>query len=195
MTVSEWVELASYEVIEIIALKSKSHVIVESVILPPYQKMVKVMLDDKAEQEINKIPLSNYNIQRRIIDFSDNIEQNVMAKLKNCQFTLQINESTDISNHAQLIAFARVIDEGVIINQFLCCKNLPSTAKGQDVFDILTTHRKKHGLSWDSWVGTCTDRARSMVGSIKGLYLSWKNTILLLCELTLFLYGKCWLQR
>jgi len=183
------------------------------------------MFDDKAEQEISKIPVSNYTIQRRIIDFSDNIEQNVIAKLKNCQFTLQINESTDISNHAQFIAFARVIDEGVIINQYLCCKNLPSTTKGQDVFDILTTHLKKHGLSWDScvetgaelggcqggplppqnfawppsgppnenvWlrpcVGICTDRAPSMVGSIKGLYLSWKNTILLLCELTVFFY-------
>jgi len=51
----------------------------------------KVMLDDKAEQEISTILLSNYTIQRRIIDFSDNIEQNLMAKLKNCQFTLQIN--------------------------------------------------------------------------------------------------------
>jgi len=105
--------------------------------------MVKVMLDDKAEQEISKIPLSKYTIQRRIIDFSDNIEQNVMAKLKNCQFTLQINESTDISNHAQLIAFARVIDdEGVIINQFLCCKNLPSTTKGQDVWHSYNSPQK-----------------------------------------------------
>jgi len=44
-------------------------------------KMVKVTLGDKAEQEISKIPLSNYTIQRRIIDLSDNIEQSLMAKL------------------------------------------------------------------------------------------------------------------
>jgi len=37
-----------------------------------------------------------------------------MAELKNCQFALQIDESTDISNHAQLTAFVRFIDEGVI---------------------------------------------------------------------------------
>ena len=160
------------EIFHYIPLKSKSHIFVESVILPACQQMVKVMLDDKAEQEISKSPLSNYTVQRRITDFSDNIEQNVMAKLKNCQFTLQINESTDISDHAQLIAFARVIDEGVIINQFLCCKNVPSTTKGQGVFDILTTHLKKHGLSWDSCVGMCTDRVPSMVGSIKGFHLS-----------------------
>ena len=43
--------------------------------------MVKVMLGYKAEQEISKIPHSNYTIQRRIIDLSGNIEQSVMAKL------------------------------------------------------------------------------------------------------------------
>jgi len=37
-----------------------------------------------------------------------------MAELKNCQFDRQIDESIDISNHAQLIAFVLLIDEGVI---------------------------------------------------------------------------------
>jgi len=44
-------------------------------------KMVKVTLGDKAEQEISKIPLSNYTITILFIDLSDNIEQSVMAKL------------------------------------------------------------------------------------------------------------------
>ena len=70
------------------------------------------MLGDKAEQDISKIPFSNSTIQRRIINLSGNIEQSVMAELKNCQFALQIDESSDISNHAQLIAFVRFIDEG-----------------------------------------------------------------------------------
>ena len=43
-------------------------------------KMVKVTLGYKTEQEISKIPLSNYTNQRRIIDLSDNIEQSVTAK-------------------------------------------------------------------------------------------------------------------
>ena len=71
------------------------------------------MLGDKAEQDISKIPLSNSTIQRRIINLSGNIGQSVLAEFKNCQFALQIDESIDISNHAQLIAFVRFID-GVI---------------------------------------------------------------------------------
>ena len=118
-SVSEKAQLASYDVAEIIALKSKSHVLTESVILTECKRMVKIMLGDKAEQEISKIPLSNNTIQRRILDLSDNIEENAISKFQKSLFALQVDESTDISNHAQLIAFIRVIDEDAIINQFL----------------------------------------------------------------------------
>ena len=168
VSVSEKAQLASYEVAEIIALKSKSHVLAESVILPACKRMVKLMLGDKAEQEISKIPLSNNTIQRRILDLSDNIEENVISKFQNSLFALQVDESTDISNHAQLIAFIRVIDEDAVINQFLCCKQLPTTTKGQDIFDAITICLEKYGLSWDLCVGVCTDGAPSMVGSVKG---------------------------
>ena len=57
VTVSNKAQLASYHVAELIALKSKSHILAESVILPACKKMVKIMLGDKAEEEINKIPL------------------------------------------------------------------------------------------------------------------------------------------
>lgn len=99
---------------------------------------------------------------------SDNIEESVISKFQNSLFALQIDESTDISNHAQLIAFIRVIDEDAIINQFLCCKQLPTTTKGQDIFDTITICLEKYGLSWDLFVAICTDGAPSMVGSVKG---------------------------
>lgn len=102
---------------------------------------------------------------------SDNIEESVISKFQNSLFALQIDESTDISNHAQLIAFIRVIDEDAIINQFLCCKQLPTTTKGQDIFDTITICLKKYGVSWDLYVGICTDGAPSMVGSVKILHL------------------------
>ena len=66
MTVSERAQLASIEVAEIIAMKSKSYTLAESVILSACKKMVKSMLCETAEKEINKIPLSNDTIHRRI---------------------------------------------------------------------------------------------------------------------------------
>ena len=79
-TVSKKAQLALYEVAEIIALRSKSHVVAELMILPASKEMVKIMLGDKAEQEISKIPLSNNTILRRILDLSNNIEESVISK-------------------------------------------------------------------------------------------------------------------
>ena len=118
-------------------------------------------------KEISKIPLSRNTIQQRILDLSENIEKSVILKFQTSLFALKIDESTEISNHAQLIAFISGIDEDAIINQFLCCKQLPTTTETQDIFDTITICLKKYDLSWDSCVGIFTDGAPSMVGCIK----------------------------
>lgn len=122
-TVSEKAQIASYEVSEMITVKMKSHTLAESIILPACKKMVKIMLGDDAEKEMSKIPLSNDTVHRRILEMSNDIEENVCSnKLQNSYFALQVDESTDITNKAQLLAFIRFINEDRIVNQFLCCK-------------------------------------------------------------------------
>ena len=131
MTVSERVKLASIEVAEIIAMKS--HTLAMSVILPACNQMVESMLSETAVKEISKMPLSNDTIHKRILDLSENIDTNVMKKLEGSKFALVVDESTDISNSAQLHVFVRFINDDEIINQFLCCKEMPTTTRGQDI--------------------------------------------------------------
>ena len=127
------------------------------------------MLGDKAEKEINKIPLSNDTVRRRILALSADMEENVCRnKLKNSIFALQVDESTDITNKAHLLAFIHFIDGDQIVNQFLCCKEMPGTTKGEDIFQILNNCLVKWDLSWKRCIGTCTDGAPSMVGCLKG---------------------------
>ncbi|GFT07743.1 DUF4371 domain-containing protein [Trichonephila clavipes] len=83
------------------------------------------MIGGSADIDICKIPLSNDTIHRRIKDMSENIEQNTAKTLANSNFALQVDETTDITGNAQLIAFVRFIHENDIINQFLCCRELP----------------------------------------------------------------------
>uniref|UniRef100_A0A0L8GVG6 Uncharacterized protein n=1 Tax=Octopus bimaculoides TaxID=37653 RepID=A0A0L8GVG6_OCTBM len=151
-----------------IALQTKSHTLTKLIILPACRKMVKTMLGNEAGQKISKIPLSNNTIHRRIMDLSADMEENVQNKLQNSEFTLQVHESTDISIKAQLLTSIRFIDGNQIINQFFCCKEMPLTTRGQDIFDILSVYLEKWILSWNSCVGICTDGAPSMMGSIKG---------------------------
>ena len=103
------------------------------------------------------------------MDLFANIEETVQTKLQSTvDFALQVDESTDISSKPQLLAFFRLTDGNLIINQFLCCKEMSLTIRGQDVFDISSAYLEKWNLSWNSCIGICTDKAPCMVGSIKG---------------------------
>ena len=156
----------------------KAHTLGESIILPACKKIVSTMLGNGAALKISKIPLSNDTVRRRILEMSFDIEKNVIGnKLQCSDFALQVDESTDITNKAQLIAFVRFINENEIANQFLFCKELSVTTKGEDVFNILNDYLDKWQLSWKSCVGICTDGAPCMVGCIKGLvsFIKKKN--------------------
>jgi hypothetical protein len=54
------------------------------------------------------------------------------------------------------------------MENFCCCKELPETTKGQDIFNILSSYLESCGLSWSRCVGICTDTAPSMIGPVKG---------------------------
>ena len=71
------------------------------------------MFGDKAEQEINKFPLSNNAIQRWNTDLSAKIEENVWNKLQNSEFALQVDESTDITNTAVavVVEYLTILEE------------------------------------------------------------------------------------
>ncbi|XP_022243613.1 protein FAM200A-like [Limulus polyphemus] len=123
MTVSDKAQIASYQVSELIAQNMKAHTLGESLILPACQKILSTMLENEAAMKISKIPLSNDTVNRRILEMPSDIEKNVCGnKLQCSDFALQVDESTDITNKAQLIAFIRFINENQITNQFLFCK-------------------------------------------------------------------------
>ena len=99
------------------------------------------MFGEDAVSEINKILLSYNTISMRIADISSDIERNVLSKIKSREFfAIQVDESTNISGKAQLIAFVRFIDKEAIMEDFLYCKELPETITGQDIYDILNSY-------------------------------------------------------
>ena len=109
--VSERALEASYLVAELVAKSKKPHTVGESLILPACKAIVNVMLGPDAVKEIAKVPLSDNSIARRIDDMSADIESIVLEKIRcSGKFALQLDESTDISGHAQLLANVRFVD-------------------------------------------------------------------------------------
>ena len=81
---------------------------------------------------------------------------------------MQVDESTEISGKAQLIAFIWFVSDGKISDQFFCCKELKERMTGQDTFDTLSKYLEENELTWKKCIGQCTDGALSTIGSIKG---------------------------
>lgn len=73
------------------------------------------MLGPDAVKDIAQVPLSDNTIARRVDDFSTDIGSQVLEKIGiSRKFALQLEESTDISGHSQLLgqsALCKVITQ------------------------------------------------------------------------------------
>ncbi|XP_036354669.1 zinc finger BED domain-containing protein 5-like [Octopus sinensis] len=83
-------------------------------------------------------------------------------------FAIQVDESTDVANCAQLIIFARYVYDGDFKEEFLFSYLLESTTKGEDIFQAISTFFENVGLSWNNVCCCTTDGAPAMLGFHSG---------------------------
>ena len=108
MEVKSGVTEASFRVSHIIGKQGKPHTIAESLILPCAKIMVECMLGEKEAKKLDKIPLSNDTVTRRIDDIAQQVKKSLIENIKKSRFfALQLDESTDLSNLAELMTYIR----------------------------------------------------------------------------------------
>ena len=178
--VPEKATLASYKIAQLLCKKKKPHTEAESILSPAFSIAAGIMLGPEAELQLKKIPLSNDSIARRIKNMSTDIDSQVKEVFNaddplSTLWSIQIDESTDISSKAQLIAYIRFIKDSKIVNQFLFCCGLNQTTKGSDVFSLVDENITAKNMRWENCVSICTDGALSMVGKYKGFVAHVKN--------------------
>ena len=117
-----------------------------------------------------EVPLSNDVIAGRVADMSCNILDQVVQEIKDSpiRISLQLNESTDISNISQLIVYTRYIKECGIKDEFLFCQGLQTTFKAADVFRLVDEFFQRHQIKWEKVGSVCTDGAPAMIGHRSG---------------------------
>jgi hypothetical protein len=102
---------ASYKVSLRIAKAGKPHTIGESLLLPAAKDVASSVLGEKVAKQLESIPLSNDTVSRRNSDLASNVKEQLIEKVKaNKYYSIQLDESTDVSNMAHL-TFIRFEDE------------------------------------------------------------------------------------
>ena len=98
------------------------------------------MLDKKSANAIKTIPSSDTTVGRRMQDMAQDVAEQITENIKiDKGFAIQIDESVDVSDEAELLVYIRHFDvkKGAIVDEILGCKQLPEHTKGEDIFKIL----------------------------------------------------------
>lgn len=173
---NERVTMASYKVSYRIALAGKAHTISETLIKPCIKDVVQCMFDEKSCQQIDKISFSNNTVSRRIHDMAEDIEQELILRLQLCdEYSLQLDETTDVANLSVLLVFVRYYYNGSIEEDMLLCKSLETNTTGEMIFKCIDDFMESRGIRWEKCVDVCSDGAKSMIGPVKGAVTRIKN--------------------
>ena len=97
--------------------------------------MVRIVCGGDVIRKIEQIPMWSDTIRARIIDTTHDIKLQVTAAIKrNGQFSLQLDESTDVSDDAQLMAYVCYRGPKRYGKEYLLCLQLLPTTRGESIF-------------------------------------------------------------
>lgn len=91
------------------------------------KSLIVCRISDKYTKQIDSIPLSDTSVARRIKDMLHFLEEELIRRLKNSphDFTLQLDESTDVAGLATSLAVVHYVfdstlqDDVLLVNLFL----------------------------------------------------------------------------
>ncbi|CAG9562242.1 unnamed protein product [Danaus chrysippus] len=164
---------ASYKVAYRIAQQKKPHTIAETLVKPCALDIVELVCGKNERKKVEAVPLSNDVIHSRIVEMSSNVLKQVIEELNASPFpfSMQLDESTDVSQCSQLLVFVRYVkhDTRSIKEEFLFCDSLLETTKASDVFEMIKKFFIAQNVDWKTKLGSiCTDGAPAMLGNTSG---------------------------
>ena len=79
-------------------------------------------MGEASAAKLDAIPMSNNTIQRRISDMAADVKEQVLDAIRKSPFfSIQLDESTDVANCAQLMVYVCFIKELGVQEEFLFC--------------------------------------------------------------------------
>ncbi|XP_062998575.1 general transcription factor II-I repeat domain-containing protein 2-like [Elgaria multicarinata webbii] len=119
---------------------------------------------------IQKLQMSGNTITRRIQSISSDLEHQLQSDLQKCLwFSLQLDESTDMTDTSQLAVIVRMIFSDLSVKEeLLKILSLKGKTRGEDIFQTFRSYATEINLPLHKLSSITTDGAPAMVGCIDG---------------------------
>ena len=174
---NELVTKLSFKIAEAIAEKGKPYSDGEFI-----KNCLEIFIKNVSPEKKNlveQVSLSRFAVARRVDDLSENIEVSLKDRISKCSaFSIVLDESTDLSDTAQLVVFMRgVTDNFQVTEEFLHMAIMQSTTTGQNICEEVTKMMNKFEIDSSKLVGITTDGAASMVGKNNGFVKRFLDVI------------------
>ncbi|CAI5694542.1 unnamed protein product [Oreochromis niloticus] len=127
---------------------------------------------NKAEitSSIKALQLSRSTVTRRCEAMAEDLTQQLWKDIGDCQcFSLQLDESTDVSDTAQVCIFIRMVFTDITAKEeLLTVLPMKEQMRGEDIFQSFKNFIEKTQLPVYKLVSITTDGAPAMVGRLNG---------------------------
>lgn len=174
---SETVTKISFMIAEVIAKRSKP--LSDGEFVKECLEIFASVACPEQKKIIKNISLSHQTIARRIDFMANDIESSLKTQLQKCVFySLALDESTDMSDTAQLAVFVRGVSEDyTVIEELLDLRSMKDTTTGQDIYEEVKSCIEKYELQTENLCGLTTDGAPAMTGKRNGFVALMRNSI------------------
>ena len=113
--------------------------------MPAAKVLVKHVIGNEAVSKLNSVSVSNNTIQRRITEMSTDLKEQVITEVQGSKygFAIQLVESTDVSNYAQLLVYVRYATKDAIRSEIPLINEMRTITKEKDLFELVDNFFKK----------------------------------------------------
>ncbi|XP_045501701.1 general transcription factor II-I repeat domain-containing protein 2-like [Colias croceus] len=156
----------SYIISEKIAKKSKPFT--DGEFIKECMEAAAEVLCPSQKQLFSKISLSGVTVAEEL---ANDIERSLKKRVSQfVYYSIALDESTDITDTAQLAVFIRGIDVNFVVTEEMAALfPMKGSTRGCDVLESFNSVIDRYGLKLSNLAGICTDGAPSMVGKNEGL--------------------------
>uniref|UniRef100_A0A674D230 HAT C-terminal dimerisation domain-containing protein n=1 Tax=Salmo trutta TaxID=8032 RepID=A0A674D230_SALTR len=141
-------------------------------------KAAEIVCPEKRQAFAN-ISLTRNTVADRISDLSVDLDSQLKQKVKSfIGFSVAIDESTDITDVAQLAIFIRGVDDTLTVTEeFVKLVPMTDTTTAADIFTALVGALDRVGVDWSRAVSLATDGAPSMIGKKAGVVTKFREKV------------------